>query len=104
MCVHDGMTHAVQGMGTSHPLCSVGLSTVTTEVTFQISLEVTAAGKCFTEGNFLQKCVLIAFCPERRGVCENVSLSCMTLQRRIDDVSTNVSSQSKQRVNSASTP
>lgn len=60
--MHDGMTPAIQGIGTNHPLCSVGLSTVTTEVTFQISLEFTAAGKCFTEGNFLQKCVLIAFC------------------------------------------
>jgi hypothetical protein len=103
ICVHDGMTTMVQGMGTNHPLCSVGLSTVTTEVTFQISVEITAAGKCFAEGNFLRKFVLIV-CPEKRGICENVSLSCMTLQRRIGDISTNLSSQSKQRVNSASTP
>jgi len=73
--VHYDMTPTVQGLGTNHPLRSVGLSTVTTEVTFQISMEVTAAGKCFTEGNFLQKCMLIAFCPEKRGICENVSLS-----------------------------
>jgi hypothetical protein len=72
--VHDGMTSTVQGMGTNHPLCSVGLSTVTTELTFQISMEVIAAGKCFTEGNFfLQKCVLIAFCPEKRGICKSVT-------------------------------
>jgi hypothetical protein len=98
------MTPVVQGMGTNHPLCSVGLSAVTTEVTFKISVEVTAAGKCFAEGNFLQKRVLIAFSPEERGICENVSLSHMTLQRRIGDISTNLSSHSKQRVNSASTP
>lgn len=102
--MHDGMTPTVQGMGTKHPLCYVRLSAVTTEVTFQISLEITAAGKRFTEGNFLQKCVLIAFYPERRGVCENVSLSHMTPQRRIGDVSTNLRSQLKQRVNSAFAP
>jgi hypothetical protein len=67
VCVHDGMTPMVQGMGTNHPLYTVGLSTVTTEVTFQISLEVTAAGKCFTEDNFLQKCVLIAFLSRKEG-------------------------------------
>ena len=91
-------------MGTNHPLCLVGLSTVTTEVTFQISMAVTAAGKCFAEGNFLQKCVLIAFCSEKRGIRENVSLSRMPLQRKIGDIPTNLSCQSKQRVNSASTP
>jgi hypothetical protein len=37
-------------------------------------------------------------CPERRDIFENVSLSRMTVQRRIVDISTNLSDQLKQRV------
>uniref|UniRef100_A0A674K1K9 SPIN-DOC-like zinc-finger domain-containing protein n=1 Tax=Terrapene triunguis TaxID=2587831 RepID=A0A674K1K9_9SAUR len=72
-----------------------------TKVSFQISKEIAAAGKCFTEGEFLKKCMLIAvseLCPEKRGIFENVSLSRMTVQRRIADISTNLSDQLKQRV------
>nr|XP_032662262.1 EPM2A-interacting protein 1-like [Chelonoidis abingdonii] len=72
-----------------------------TKGSFQISKEIAAAGKCFTEGKFLKKCMLIAvseLCPEKRGIFENVSLSHMTVQRRIVDISTNLSDQLKQRV------
>uniref|UniRef100_A0A8C3SKW3 SPIN-DOC-like zinc-finger domain-containing protein n=1 Tax=Chelydra serpentina TaxID=8475 RepID=A0A8C3SKW3_CHESE len=72
-----------------------------TKVSFQISKEIAAAGKCFTEGEFLKKCMLIAaseLCPEKRGIFENVSLSRMTVQRRIADISTNLGDQLKQRV------
>jgi galactitol-specific phosphotransferase system IIB component len=47
------------------------------------------------------KYMLIAvskLCPERRGKFENVSLSRMSVQRRIADISSNLSDQLKQRV------
>jgi len=98
--VHDSMTSMVQGMGTNHPLCSVGLSTVTTALTFQISMEVTAAGNALQKVIFYRSVCCLLFV-QRRG--EYVSLLRTTLQRRIGDISTNLSGQSKQRVNSAST-
>uniref|UniRef100_A0A674I7K9 SPIN-DOC-like zinc-finger domain-containing protein n=1 Tax=Terrapene triunguis TaxID=2587831 RepID=A0A674I7K9_9SAUR len=72
-----------------------------TKVSFKISKEIAAAGKCLTEGELLKKCMLIAvseLCPEKRGIFENVSLSRMTVRRRIADISTNLSDQLKQRV------
>jgi galactitol-specific phosphotransferase system IIB component len=72
-----------------------------TRISFQISREIAAAGKCFTESEFVMKCMLIAvskLCPERRGKFENASLSRMTVQRRIADISSNLSDQLKQRV------
>ncbi|CAM4604787.1 unnamed protein product [Lepidochelys kempii] len=71
------------------------------KVSFHISKEIAGAGKYFTGGEFLKKCMLIAvseLCPEKRGIFENVSLSRMTVQRRIADFSTNLSDQLKQRV------
>ncbi|KAG6926376.1 GTF2I repeat domain containing 2 [Chelydra serpentina] len=66
-----------------------------------MSKEIAAAGKCFTEGEFLNKCMLIAvseLCPEKREIFEKVSLSRMTVQRRTADISTNLSDQFKQIV------
>jgi hypothetical protein len=42
---------------------------IATKVSFQISREIAAAGKFFTEGEFVKKCMLIAVSglrPERR--------------------------------------
>uniref|UniRef100_A0A8C0GSN7 SPIN-DOC-like zinc-finger domain-containing protein n=1 Tax=Chelonoidis abingdonii TaxID=106734 RepID=A0A8C0GSN7_CHEAB len=89
---------------TKHPNLTKLMSTendTVTKVSYQISREIAAAGKCFTESEFLKKCMLIAvseLCPEKRGIFENVSLSSMTVQRRIADISTNLSDQLKQRV------
>jgi hypothetical protein len=61
------MTPTVQGMETNHPLCSLGLSTLTTELTFQISMEVIAAAKCFTEGNFFTEGCVDCFLSRKEG-------------------------------------
>jgi hypothetical protein len=48
-----------------------------TNVSFEISSENAAAGRSFTEGEFIKKCMLIAvsgLCPEKRGKFQNVSL------------------------------
>uniref|UniRef100_K7FWM9 SPIN-DOC-like zinc-finger domain-containing protein n=1 Tax=Pelodiscus sinensis TaxID=13735 RepID=K7FWM9_PELSI len=55
------------------------------------------------EQQFFKKLLLLGnasqkLCPEKRGIFENVSLSRMTVQRRIADISTNLSDQLKQRV------
>ncbi|MEE6463219.1 hypothetical protein FKM82_005821 [Ascaphus truei] len=75
-------------------------SDAATKVSFVISREIAAAGKSYTEGDFIKKCMLIAvsgLCPEKRGTFENVSLSRMTVQRRIADISTNLTDQLKQK-------
>jgi hypothetical protein len=54
-----------------------------TKVSFQTAREITAAGKSFTEGEFVKKCLLIAaseLCPDKKSVFENISLSRMTMQ------------------------
>jgi hypothetical protein len=71
-----------------------------TKVSYEISREIAAAGKSFTEGDFIKKCMLIAvsgLCPGKRGTFENVSLSRMTVQRREADISANLSDQLKQK-------
>jgi hypothetical protein len=71
-----------------------------TKVSFEISTEIAATGRSFTEGDFMKKCMLIAvsgLCPEKRGTFENGSLSRMIVQRRIADISANLSAQLKQK-------
>ncbi|XP_075443375.1 general transcription factor II-I repeat domain-containing protein 2-like [Ascaphus truei] len=75
-------------------------SEAATKVSFEISREIAAAGKSYSEGDFIKKCMLIAvsgLCPEKKGTFENVSLSRMTVQRRIADISTNLTDQLKQK-------
>jgi hypothetical protein len=58
-----------------------------TQVSFQISREIAAAGKCFTDGESVKKCMLTAvseICPERKGIFQNVSLSLMTVNMTRD--------------------
>jgi hypothetical protein len=71
-----------------------------TKVSFEISGEIAADGKSCTEGDFIKKCMLIAasgLCPEKRGKYENASLSRMAVQRRIADISADLSDQLKQK-------
>ncbi|XP_075455203.1 general transcription factor II-I repeat domain-containing protein 2-like [Ascaphus truei] len=75
-------------------------SEAATKVSFEISREIAADGKSYTEGDFIKKCMLIAvsgLCPEKRGTFENVSLSRMTVQRRVTDIATNLTDQLKQK-------
>jgi hypothetical protein len=53
-----------------------------TKVSFQIAREIAAARRCFTEGMFVKKYLLIAaseLCPDKKSVFENISLSRMTV-------------------------
>uniref|UniRef100_A0A4X2KNG3 SPIN-DOC-like zinc-finger domain-containing protein n=1 Tax=Vombatus ursinus TaxID=29139 RepID=A0A4X2KNG3_VOMUR len=73
-----------------------------TKVSFQISKEIAAAGKSFTEGDFIKKCLLIAvsgLCPDKKSVFENISLSRMTVQQRVADISNNLNDQLNQKTN-----
>jgi hypothetical protein len=75
-------------------------SEVATKVSFLISKEIAAAEKPFTEDDFIKKCMMIAaseLCPEKKSVFENVSLSRMTVQRRVTDISNNLHEQLKMK-------
>lgn len=70
------------------------------KVSFQISKEIAAAGKHFTEGEFIKKCLFISvkeICPAKKSVFENICLSRMTVQRRIHDISGNLKYQLQQK-------
>ena len=72
-----------------------------TNVSFQISNEIAASGKCFTDGEFVKKCMLLAvseLCPEKMLMFQNISLSLMTVQRRVTDIAANLTDQLKQKV------
>lgn len=75
-------------------------SKTVTKIGFQISREIAAAGKSFTEGEFVKKCMLIAvseLCPEKKKAFENIGLSRMTVQRRITEISENINDQLKRK-------
>ena len=58
-------------------------STTATRVSFEISREIAAAGRSFTAGEFIKKCMLSAvslICPSEIKKFRNVSLSCTTVQ------------------------
>ena len=72
-----------------------------TKVSFQISREITASGKCFAGGEFVKKCMLLAvseLCQEKMRMFQNISLSCMTVQRRVADIAANLTDQLKEKV------
>jgi hypothetical protein len=67
---------------------------------FQLAREIAAAGKSFTEGQFVKKCLLSAaseLCPDKKSVSENISLSHMAIQRRVTDISNNLSNQLREK-------
>ena len=64
-----------------------------TNVSFQISRKIAASGKYFTDGEFVKKCMLLAvseLCPEKMRMPQNISLSRMTVQRRVADITANL--------------
>ena len=75
-------------------------STKATNVSFQILRKTAASGKCFTNGEFVKKCMLLAaseLCPEKMQMFQNISLSCMTKQRRGADIAAYLMDQLKQK-------
>ena len=68
-------------------------------VSFQISRKIAASRKCFADGEFEKKCVLLAvseLCPER--IFQNISLSRMIVQRRVANIASILTDQLKQKV------
>lgn len=68
-------------------------NSILTRISFEISREITAVGKLFTERDFIQNCMLIAvcgLCSEKKEIFQNVSLSCMMIQRKVVDIAVNL--------------
>ena len=64
-----------------------------TTASFKISSEIAKSAQSFSSGEMIKKCILIAvqeICPEKISKFEHLSLSRMTIQRRINDMSTNI--------------
>ena len=71
-------------------------SATSTRVSFKISREIAAAGKSFTEKEFIKKCMIRAvslICQNEIKKFENVSLSRTTVQQRIEDIAENITEQ-----------
>ena len=68
-------------------------SSVAVEASYTISEMIAIAGKPFTEGEFVKKCILQAagtICPEKKGQFSNISLSANTVAERISDLSSDI--------------
>lgn len=66
---------------------------IATKISLQISQQIVRAGKSFTEGELIKNCMMLAvseLCPEKKKSFENVSLSRMTVQRRVTDIADNI--------------
>nr|CAI5833287.1 unnamed protein product [Callosobruchus analis] len=69
-----------------------------TLVSYKVAREIAATSRPFTDGDFVKKCLLISIesiCPDKKQEVENISLSRMTIQRRISDISTDLFEQLK---------
>ena len=72
-----------------------------TNVRFQITWKIAASGKCFTDGEFVKKSMLLAaleLCLEKMRMLRNISLSRLTVERRVADIAANLTDQLKQKV------
>lgn len=71
-----------------------------TMVSYKICREIVAICHPFTDGDFIKTCMLITMdeiCPEKKQAIENISLSRMTVQRRISDISSDLFEQLRQK-------
>ncbi|RVE60969.1 hypothetical protein OJAV_G00165900 [Oryzias javanicus] len=63
------------------------------EASYVVSEMIAKAGKPFTEGEFVKKCLLQVahfVCPEKKGQFNNISLSANTVAERISDLSSDI--------------
>ncbi|XP_016898365.1 general transcription factor II-I repeat domain-containing protein 2-like [Cynoglossus semilaevis] len=63
------------------------------EASYMVSEMIAKAGKPFTEGEFVKKCILQAasiICPEKKSQFSNMSLSANTVAERISDLSSDI--------------
>ena len=64
-----------------------------TNGSFQILRKIAASGKCFTDGELVKKCILLAVLesfPQKMRMYQNISLSRMTIQRWATDIAANL--------------
>ena len=79
------------------------ISDAAVKASYLIANEIAVASKPFTEGEFVKKCMLKAaelVCPDKRQAFANISLTRNTVADRISDLSTDLDSQLKRKVNS----
>ena len=72
-----------------------------TNASSQISREIAAYGECFTDGEFVKKCMLLAVSDlfaEKMWMFQDIRLSRMTVQRKVADIAANLTDQLKQKV------
>lgn len=75
-------------------------NTAAVEASYVVSEMIAKAGKPFTEGEFVKKCILQAasiVCPEKKGQFSNISLSANTVAERISDLSSNIYHQLREK-------
>lgn len=68
-------------------------SNAAVEASYVVSEMTAKAGKPFTDGEFVKKCILEAasiVCPEKKGQFSHISLSANTVAERISDLSSNI--------------
>lgn len=71
-------------------------SEAATRASFQISRQIARSGRPFTDGDFIKECLMVAseeMCPDKKLVFQNLSLSRMTVQRRVHDIADDLSKQ-----------
>lgn len=74
-----------------------------TKASYQVAHLIATSSRPFTDGEFVKRCILAIceeVCPERKRVFQEVSLSRMTIQRRVDDLANDIREQLKTRVKS----
>jgi len=77
---------------------ATSINEAATRASFRVAKEIASSSRPFTDGDFVKKCLQIVceeMCPEKKLLFQDVSLSRMTIQRRIGDISENLTHQLK---------
>lgn len=72
-------------------------NSILTRISFEIFREITAVGKLFTVRDFIKNCMLIDVCglcsEKKKEIFQNVSLSCIMIQRKVVNIAVNLTGQ-----------
>ena len=71
-----------------------------TRVSYLISETIAKKGKSLVDENLVKECIVIAFneyCPEKVPLVKETSLSHLTIDRRIDDLSEDIEGKLKEQ-------
>ena len=78
-------------------------SLIFTTASYVIAWEIAKASKPFSEGEFVRTCITKAaelVCPESRQALANISLSRPTVTERVEELSSDLHSQLKEKIKS----